>query len=410
MGREARVAAILVFIFATTEPNRIPDTILSRVMRFDFKRIPVPAVVGRLREIATSEGVQISDNALRMIARSGEGSMRDAQSLLDQVISFTEGEVQDAEVAETLGLIDRALLYDFTEGLVRGEPDRCLDAVARVYDFGHELSVFTEELLEVLRNATFVRLSAKAREHVDLPGEEVERLLAITEGVAPELLTRQFSALVEVHDQVSRSARPRVVLEMAVARLATLREVQPVAPIFKRLEALERRLRQQGAGHAAAAPRRSLRSRPTLADSQGGPPKTPPQIPPQPPPPREEPAPLPSQGDTAWTRCAAELRTLGTRVLHTGTPHLQGDILKIALDSGPQLARGQLDLELEGVDRVLARGYPQVVTFDAVARGTEHQPSPRQLARMVMEEPSTRRVIDTLGARIRRVQLTDGER
>ena len=237
----------VVFIFATTEPQKIPDTILSRVQRFDFKRIPESVVVGRLATICEAEGVKVPEAGLRLIARAGEGSMRDAQSLLDQVIAFGGQDLTLAQVAETLGMVDRELLYGFLEGLISGEPDRCLDIIATVYDYGYELSQFTAEMLELLRNAALVVLSPRARKHVDVAEEELERLARVCEGVNGETFARLFGALISVHDEVSRSSRPRLVLEMAVARLATVRNVQPVDHLLSRLEDLERRLRAGGA-------------------------------------------------------------------------------------------------------------------------------------------------------------------
>lgn len=246
----------VVFIFATTEPNRILDTILSRVQRFDFKRIPVQAVADRLASIGVAEGVTLSAQGLRMIARAGEGSMRDAQSLLDKVISFSggSGAVPDSVVAETLGLIDRSLLFGFLEGIVRGDPAACLESIATVYEYGYELSEFTSDLLELLRNATFVRLSPGTRKHVDASADEIARLEALVGDVPAEALTRTFNALLDVHDQVSRATRPRIVLEMAVARLATTRPVEPVSVLLARLEELERRARAAGPPSGGARP------------------------------------------------------------------------------------------------------------------------------------------------------------
>ncbi|MFT6160919.1 MAG: DNA polymerase-3 subunit gamma/tau, partial [Myxococcota bacterium] len=129
----------VVFIFATTEPNKIPDTILSRVQRFDFKRIPEQGVITRLARIAEAEGSGVSEHGLRLIARAGEGSMRDSESLLDQVISFAGPEVSDQEVADILGLVDRRLLHDMLAGLVSGNAGKCLDVVATVYEYGYDL-------------------------------------------------------------------------------------------------------------------------------------------------------------------------------------------------------------------------------------------------------------------------------
>ncbi|MFZ5481367.1 MAG: DNA polymerase III subunit gamma/tau [Myxococcota bacterium] len=241
------------FIFATTEVNKIPETILSRVQRFDFKRIPQATVVARLRQICDAEGIAISEAALRMVARAGEGSMRDAQSLLDQVISFGGEHPDDAQVAEILGLVDRSLLYQMLEGLLKSEPERCLDAIERVHDNGHEIAQFTGELMELVRNAALVALSEGARRFLDVPEEEKARLAALAEGVPAEQLARTFQVLVEVHDQVARASRPRMVLEMAVARLVAIRPALPIAPLVERLVDIERRLR--GGGVQAPPPR-----------------------------------------------------------------------------------------------------------------------------------------------------------
>jgi len=237
----------VVFIFATTEPQKIPDTILSRVQRFDFKRIPIPTVVARLKQIIEAEGIEIPEEALRLIARAGEGSMRDSQSLLDQVIAFGGERVDTDQVADLLGLVDRGLLYGFLEGLVQGKPEDCLDAIAQVYDYGHEISQFTTELLELLRNAALVALSPSARKHLDLPQEEIRRLEQVVQGVDAQTISRWFQVLLKVHDEVSRSPRPRLVLEMAVARVVAVRPLIPVDTLLERIEDLERRLRQRGA-------------------------------------------------------------------------------------------------------------------------------------------------------------------
>ncbi|MDP2308102.1 MAG: DNA polymerase III subunit gamma/tau [Pseudomonadota bacterium] len=234
------------FIFATTEVNKIPETILSRVQRFDFKRIAASVVVNRLRTICDAEGMAISDAALRMVARAGEGSMRDAQSLLDQVISFGGTDANDAQVAEILGMVDRGVLYEMLTGLVKSEPDRCLDAIASVHESGYEIAQFTGELLELVRNAALVALSPGARKHLDVPEEEKDRLTGLVEGMSAEHLSRTFQTLLEVHDQVARANRPRMVLEMAVARLVAIRPAQNLGPLVERLVELERRLRGSG--------------------------------------------------------------------------------------------------------------------------------------------------------------------
>ena len=255
----------VVFIFATTESQKIPDTILSRVQRFDFKRIPSTVVVERLQEVCAADGVTIPDAGLKLIARAGEGSMRDAQSLLDQVISFGGNRVSLEQVTDILGLVDRQLLYGMLEGILKGDADRCLAAIDQVYTFGYELSQFTNELLEVLRNATLVGLSPSSRKYLDVSDEERALLEGLVQGVPSEVFVRAFQVMLEVHEQVSRASRPRLVLEMAVARLVAIRPAKPIEHVVDRVVDLERRLRQAGVSARPRSPG------PSGGGGQGGP-------------------------------------------------------------------------------------------------------------------------------------------
>ncbi|MFM2245008.1 MAG: polymerase gamma and tau subunit [Pseudomonadota bacterium] len=243
----------VVFIFATTEPQKIPETILSRVQRFDFKRIPVGTVVQRLAQVCEGEGVRAQPEALRLIARAGEGSMRDSQSLLDRVISFTGQDLTVEQVTDVLGLVDRSLLYGMLQGMLAGEAERCLDAIEQVDAYGYDLNEFTAELLELLRDATVLGLSPTGARLLELAEDERERLVSVTRDVPPEVFVRSFQVMLEVQEQVARAPRPRMVLEMAVARLVCVRPARPVDQLMDRLGDMERRLRQAGAGGGARA-------------------------------------------------------------------------------------------------------------------------------------------------------------
>ncbi|MEL6347543.1 MAG: DNA polymerase III subunit gamma/tau [Myxococcota bacterium] len=238
--------AHVIFTFATTEPHKIPETILSRVQRFEFKRIPMPVVVRHLQKICAAENVDISVDGLRMIARAGEGSMRDSQSLLDQVISFSGDTISLQHVADALGLVDRRLLYSMLEGMVRGNADLCLEAIESVYNTGYDLSEFTSEMLELLRNATLVGLSPSSQRFLDVPEDERAQLVSLAETVSPDVFVRSFQVMLDVHDQVARAPRPRLVLEMAVARLVSIRPAQPIDKLIDRLVDVERRMRRGG--------------------------------------------------------------------------------------------------------------------------------------------------------------------
>jgi DNA polymerase-3 subunit gamma/tau len=236
----------VVFIFATTEAHKIPETILSRVQRFDFKRIPTAVVLARLQQVCQGEGVTAEVEALRLIARAGEGSMRDSQSLLDRVISTCGDRLSIQDVTEILGLVDRGLLFEVLEGIARGQPDRCLAVIDRVDSYGHDLSELTGELLELLRHATLLGLSADSQRYVDLGEDDLRRLRELGAGIPTDVWVRAFQVMLEVNDQVARAARPRMVLEMAVARLAAIRPLRPVDEVLERISGIERRLRHFG--------------------------------------------------------------------------------------------------------------------------------------------------------------------
>ena len=229
----------VMFIFATTEPNKIPDTIISRVQRFEFKRIPPKTVISQLRKICDAEGITVDDSSLFLIARAGEGSMRDSQSLLDQVISFCGTEVSHQQVIDALGLVDRALIYQMFEGIINQAPELCLDSIEQVYSNGYDLSEFSSELLELLRNATMVVLSPKSHRFLDIPSEEKEHFIDLAKDTSPDVFVRSFQVMLEAHEQIARSPRPKLSIEMAVAKLVSIRAAKPIDELVGRLRAME---------------------------------------------------------------------------------------------------------------------------------------------------------------------------
>ena len=229
----------VMFIFATTEPNSLPDTILSRCQRFEFKRIPMSIVVTYLERICTAEDIEVDEGGLRLIARAGEGSMRDSQSLLDQVISFAGKKISTEQVASALGLVDRALLYQMLRGMVTYEASLCLGAINSVYDAGYDLTEFASEMLELLRNATLVVLSKDSFKFVDIPEDERSELEQLSKQSTPDVFTRSFQVMLEVHEQVSRSPRPKLALEMAVARLISIRPAHSIDDLMSKITKMQ---------------------------------------------------------------------------------------------------------------------------------------------------------------------------
>jgi DNA polymerase III subunit gamma/tau len=230
----------ILFVFATTEPHKIPATILSRCQRYDFKRIPLREIIECLKRIIESEKVHISQRGLLSIAQESEGSLRDAQSLLDQVISYGGKDIRDEDITEVLGLIDRKILYDTIEAIANRDPERCMEMVEHVYHYGYDLQHYCRELLQYLRNLILIKVSQHPEGLLELPEEELGILKRQAERFQSDQLDHLFNLLLKGEGEVTQSTFPRTMLEMALIRMATLRPILPIDEILKKLEVLEK--------------------------------------------------------------------------------------------------------------------------------------------------------------------------
>lgn len=233
----------VVFILATTDPQKVPATILSRCQRFDFRRLAVRVIADALAAIAAAEGIAISEASLILIAKEADGSMRDAQSLLDQVLS-SGMEVDDQAVVEILGVLDRRLLYQCVVGVLWCMPEQALNVVEEVYRFGYDLKGFMKELTGAIRNLNVVKLSTESARILDVSADEHTYLVDIAGRLTQEVLARQFELLVSSYDAVARAENPRFPLEMTLLRMA---QIGAEAPLEQRVAAVEEVLRQMGA-------------------------------------------------------------------------------------------------------------------------------------------------------------------
>ncbi|HJV33959.1 DNA polymerase III subunit gamma/tau [Geomonas sp.] len=235
------------FIFATTEPHKVPITILSRCQRFDFKRIPLPRIVARLRYIVDQEGVTVSDEALSVVARKGDGSMRDSLSTLDQVLAFCGNQVSDADVAALLGVVDRRLILDASQAVLAADVRGVLELVAKVDSFGYSMRQFCQELIDQFRSIAILKAVGEAGDLLDLSEAEAEELKAQACACSLNDLQRRLTLLLKAEGEMAHSGFPRLVLEMALMKMAALAPAVPVQELLDRLAALE--------GGAPVAPR-----------------------------------------------------------------------------------------------------------------------------------------------------------
>ncbi|APG27882.1 DNA polymerase III, subunit gamma and tau [Syntrophotalea acetylenivorans] len=234
------------FIFATTEPHKIPITILSRCQRFDFRKISLPAVTTRLREIADSEKIEISDRSLALVARRGEGSMRDSLSTLDQVLAFCGNQVADEEIQGLLGMVDRRLLLDTVEGVVEHDSRRVLDSVRRVDDLGHSFRQFCQELVECFRALVLIKVVEEPGDLLDTTVDELAQLQQLADQGSVEDLQRVLTLLVKTEAELAGSTFPRLALEMTLVRLTHLPPGKDIGALLRKVEDLERRLAGNG--------------------------------------------------------------------------------------------------------------------------------------------------------------------
>lgn len=227
------------FIFATTEPHKLPITILSRCQRFDFKRVPLIKIVGRLREIADQEGIVISDAALSLVARKGDGSMRDSITCFDQVLAFCGNTVADEDVATLVGVVDRRLLADISAAVFRADSQGALEGVKRVDAFGYNIRQFTQELVAHFRNLLIIRSVPKPQEILDLAEAELEELKQQAAEQQASDIQRRLALLVKVEGEMAHATFPRLLLEMALLKMAALQPVLPITQLLDRIKHLE---------------------------------------------------------------------------------------------------------------------------------------------------------------------------
>lgn len=227
------------FIFATTEPHKLPVTILSRCQRFDFKRVPLAKIIGRLRQIAEAEGITISDASLALIARKGDGSMRDALTAFDQVLACCGNSVDEDDVVALIGAVDRRLLMDISAAVFAKDTQSVLAGVKRVDGVGYNMRQFCQELIEHFRNLMIVQTVQKPEEILDLSDQELSDLRSQSAGFTSVDLQRRLTLLIKADGDMAFASCPRLIIEIALLKAATLEPVLPIVELMEKVRLLE---------------------------------------------------------------------------------------------------------------------------------------------------------------------------
>ena len=228
------------FLLATTDPQKLPATILSRVQRHNIQLVPLSKIVARLREISQAENVAISDGALSLVARQAQGSMRDALSLLDQLFSAHDpaaGEISDKEAAETLGALDNSVVREIVSAILSRDAGAAMSGMMRAYDSGADFKRLSEELAAHARNLVLASLPGVKQ---DLPDHEIRELAQQAADHDPAQLSRVFELLQLAQDEVSKAQTPRHALEVAILRAVHLSPSSSHPDLVARIEALSK--------------------------------------------------------------------------------------------------------------------------------------------------------------------------
>jgi DNA polymerase-3 subunit gamma/tau len=399
----------VVFMMATTEIEKVPATIQSRSQVFELKAIGVKPIADQLRRIADAEGIRIDDAALMLIARAGDGSMRDAESALDQVIAFAGGTIGAEDVSTVLGLVRRDLLFDIADAVAAEDGAAALALAARAVESGYDLRLVVRELARLTRDILVVTIDPSRVSDPELAAEaERDRLKALAGKYSAEDLMRAFDVLTKAEFDIRAAANPRYHLEMSLLRWIHLRKLVPISELIQNAEK----------GGPAAAPRPAPRpAAPVARTPSASPPAAEPIKP-------KETVPAPNLKDAFLDEVRKSKKFFyGTVVAQAQRIDIEGD--KVVFTFAPQhkALRGQLDqtraqldalasqlagrkmtvVSAEGAPasspvRAGATATPTAVTDDA---GTDRQSDLRQQA---LADSGVQAMLDVFAAEIKDIE------
>ncbi len=237
------------FLFATTEPHKVIATITSRCLRFDLRRIPMGVIAERLQRLAEAEAIAAEPGALMLIARCAEGSMRDAESILDQVVAFAGKTVGMRDVGEILGLVNDEVFWELDGAVVEGNVEAAIRVAGGVVDEGRDVRRFIEELIAHYRDLLVALSSQDPAKVLDLPDETVKKIVEVAPHFNRDQLLHIIELLAHAEEQLRYAISPQVTLEVALIKLVRSRDRVPLDAVLDRIE----QLRAQGPGLPGAA-------------------------------------------------------------------------------------------------------------------------------------------------------------
>ena len=380
------------FLLATTDPQKLPATILSRVQRHNFQLVPLGKIVERLRQIREAEKIDVSDATLGLVARQAQGSMRDALGLLD----LLGVKASDEEAAQMLGALDDGVVRRGVQAVLQRDPAAALDSVQKAYEQGADMKRLAEELAGRARNLLLARLPGVKQ---DLPDHEQRSLAQEAEGFDPAQLARVFELLQLAQDDVAEAANPRHALEVALLRAVYLAPSGSLPELVARVEAMARNEALPARAEKRAAPL---------------PPPSPLRSAPTPPPEVEAPT-----LDAQWRRLIESVRAARkprlAMALENAVPlAISKDAVRIAFTRGNVLTPDAEERAVIEAAFEKALGYKarlDISEQDAPGAGTVAEQKRQQRAQAqegriqsAREHPAVRAAVEVLGGEIEDVR------
>lgn len=235
----------VIFILATTEVHKIPITILSRCQRYDFKRISIDTIAGRLAELTQAEQIDVDDRALRYVARAADGSMRDALSLLDQCVAFHFGEKLTYDnVLEVLGAVDNRVFSKLFQAVLASDTKACIREIEEMIIQGRDLSQLINDFVWYMRNLLIAKTTDEPGDMLDMSEENLAVLKEEAAGVDTEMLMRYIRIFSELSGQLRYASQKRILVEIAFIKLTTPSMEQNLDSILQRITLLEQKMQE----------------------------------------------------------------------------------------------------------------------------------------------------------------------
>lgn len=226
----------LIFILATTEPEKLPQTIVSRCQRFDFKRVITKDIIENMKNICSQLDIDADDKALHLIARNADGAMRDALSLLDQCVSFRNGRIGYEDAINILGIVNFDLIFNIVDNIINKNTEDVLRLIDEVIQNGKDISQFIKDLIHHFRNLMIVKTSKDPIELIEIDEESLEKYFNQSKDISLEFILRSLDILTSADEKSKWSTQSRIILEVAVMQLIKLEEKLTLEERIKILE------------------------------------------------------------------------------------------------------------------------------------------------------------------------------